>query len=95
MVLIDEVEAGVKDKKLGGGVDGPSSQEKERVYGPEGLWLGQKVLQHDADGVDEAAAGPEYHGPVICALLFLEYSVYANVDVDEDEEYDGDEAARG
>ena len=94
MVLIDQVESGVEDKKLCGSVYGPASQEKECVHRPKGLWLGDKIFQDDPNGIDDTAPGSKEHGPVVYALLFLKDPVNADIDIDKDEKDYGDEATR-
>ena len=58
-----------------------------------GVW--DEVLQDDGDRVDGAAPGSEQHAPVVETLLFLKYPVDTEVELDEEVEHYGDEAACG
>ena len=55
--------------------------------------MGEKEPQDDGDGIDDAAPSPEDHTPVVETLLSFEDAVDAEVDVDEEVEYYGDETA--
>ena len=93
VVPIHEVQSGIEDQELRGRVDGPAEEDEEGVERPEGLRVVDEELDDDGDGVDEAAPGPEQHAPVVEALFSVEFAVDALVDVEEEVEDYGDEAA--
>ena len=95
VIPINEVQSGIEDKKLRGRVDGPAEEDEEGVEWPEGLGVRDEELDDDGDGVDEAAPGSEQHAPVVEALFSVEFAVDAQVDVEEEVEDYGDEAAGG
>ena len=92
-VLIHEVESRIEDQELRGGVHGPAEQDEESVERPEGFGTGKEESQDDGDVIDDAAPASNNHAPVVETLLSFEYPVDAEVDVDEEVEYDGDETA--
>ena len=90
---IHEVQSGIEDQELRGRVNGPAEEDEEGVERPEGLGVRDEEFDDDGDGVDEAAPGPEQHAPVVEALFSVEFAVDAQVDVEEEVEDYGDEAA--
>ena len=92
-VPIDDMHSGIKDQELRGRVNRPAEEDEEGVERPEGLGVVDEEFHDDGDGVDEAAPGSEQHAPVVEALFSGEYAVDAQVDVEEEVEDYGDEAA--
>ena len=93
VIPIHEMQSGIEDQELRGRVDGPAEEDEEGVERPEGLGVMDEELDDDGDGVDEAAPGSEQHAPVVEALFSVEFAVDALVDVEEEVEDYGDEAA--
>ena len=92
-VPVDEMQSGIEDQELRGRVDRPAEEDEEGVERPEGLGVVDEELHHDGDGVDEAAPGSEQHAPVVEAAFSFEFAVDTQVDVEEEVEDYGDEAA--
>lgn len=92
-VPVHEMQSGIQDHQLRGRVDRPAEEDEERVERPKGFGVVDEEFHDDGDGVDEAAPGPEQHAPVVEAPFALEDAVDAQVDVEEEVEDYGDEAA--